>query len=88
MQHRECFIVGFLPYIRALIIHKNVMTHAKEVEIAMRLEVTLGGAKTLIRLAQVWLQLDNVTIQLQDMAKNKVMHAHIWCNTCRLKGHC
>jgi hypothetical protein len=39
----------------------------------MRLEATPGGAETSAGLAQVQSQLANLTIQLQDMAKAKVM---------------
>jgi hypothetical protein len=53
----------------------------------MHLEATLGGAETSVGLVQVQSQLANLTIQLQDMDKTKVMHEHVWCTTCRFKGH-
>jgi hypothetical protein len=57
------------------------MTQAKEIEIVVRLEATPRGAETLTRLVQVQLQLANLKIQLQDMAKSKAMHEHVWCTT-------
>jgi hypothetical protein len=38
-------------------------------------------------LVQVQSQLANLMIQLQDMAKTKVMHEHVWCTTCHSEGH-
>jgi hypothetical protein len=29
----------------------------------------------------------NLTIQLQDMPKDKVMCEHVWCTTCHLEGN-
>jgi hypothetical protein len=87
VQHKEWFIAGFLPHIRVPLTQQKVMTQAEAVEITMRLEATPGGTETSIRLAQVQSQLANLTIQLQDMAKTKVMHEHIWCTTCHSEGH-
>jgi hypothetical protein len=57
------------------------MTQAEEVEIVMRLEATLGGTETSTRLVQVQSQLANLTIQIPDMAKTKVVHENIWYTT-------
>jgi hypothetical protein len=63
------------------------MDSGSNYEIAMRLESTPGGAETLTRLAQVQLQLAILSMQLQDMAKTKVVREHIWCTTCRSEGN-
>jgi hypothetical protein len=38
-------------------------------------------------LAQVQSQLTNLTMQLQDMEKRKVVREHVWCTTYRIEGH-
>jgi hypothetical protein len=43
------------------------------VEIVMHLEATLGGGETSTGLVQVQSQLANMTMQLQDMEKMKVV---------------
>jgi hypothetical protein len=53
----------------------------------MCLEVTLGGGETSMGLAQVQSKHSNLTMQLQDMVKTKVVHEHVWCTTCQSKGH-
>ena len=49
----------------------------------MCLEATPGGAETSIGLEKLQLQLANITMQLHDMAKEKVMRKHVWCTTCQ-----
>jgi hypothetical protein len=51
----------------------------EDVEIVMHLEATLGGGETSIGIAQVQYQLTNLTMQLQDMDKAKVVCEHVWC---------
>jgi hypothetical protein len=65
----------------------KVTTQAEVVEITMRLESTPGGAEISVGLAQVQSQLAKLTIQLQDMAKYKVVQENLWCTTCRSEGH-
>jgi hypothetical protein len=48
----------------------------------MHLEATPGGGETSTGMAQVQSQLTNLTMQLQDMAKAKVVHEHVWCTMC------
>jgi hypothetical protein len=64
VQHREWFIVGFLPHIRVPLTQQKVTTQAEAVEITMHLEATPGGTETSVGLAQVQSQLANLTIQL------------------------
>jgi hypothetical protein len=51
----------------------------------------LGGytrrGKYIATLEQVQSQLANLTMQLQDMAKTKVMYEHVCCTTCRDEGN-
>jgi hypothetical protein len=56
-------------------------------EIVMHLEATPGGGETSTGMAQVQSQLTNITMQLQDMAKAKVVHEHVWCTMCHIEGH-
>jgi hypothetical protein len=60
----------------------KVTTQSEAVDIAMRLEATPRGVETLAALAQVQSKLANLIIHLQDMAKVKVLHEHVWCTTC------
>jgi hypothetical protein len=52
----------------------------------MPMEVTLRGGETLIGLVQVQSHLANLMMKLQDMAKEKFMHEHVWHTTCRFEG--
>jgi hypothetical protein len=64
-----------------------VTTQAEVVEIVMHLEAMPGGGETSTGLAQVQSQLANMTMQLQDMEKMKVVHEHVWCTMCWSEGH-
>jgi hypothetical protein len=82
-----------MVYCRNYIPHSHP-THPTEgddsevyLEIEMCLEVMLGGGETSTRLAQVQSQLTNITMQLQDMVKAKVVREHVWCTMCHIEGH-
>jgi hypothetical protein len=53
----------------------------------MTLEDTPEGEEKMIGLAQVQFQLSNLTMELQDIEKSKVVHKHVWRMTCRSEGH-
>jgi hypothetical protein len=54
----------------------------------MHLEISmLGGVETSAGLAQVQSQLGNLTMQLQYMAKTKVVHENVWFTMFHTKGH-
>jgi hypothetical protein len=63
------------------------MNYAEAIKITMCFEATPKGVETSTGLVQVQLQLSNLTIELQDMAKEKVVHEHVWCTTCHSKGN-
>jgi hypothetical protein len=62
------------------------MSQVEAVDIVMCLEATLGGDETSMGLAHVHSQLSNIMMQLQDIAKIKVMRKHVWCTTCCVEG--
>jgi hypothetical protein len=66
---------------------QKVTTQEEVVEIAMHLEATLGGGETSTGLAQVQSQLANLTMQLQDMEKEKVVHSMYGVQHVDQKGH-
>jgi hypothetical protein len=53
----------------------------------MHMESTPEGGEILVGLVQVKYQLANLTMQLQDMEKTKVVCEHVWCTMCRSKRH-
>jgi hypothetical protein len=87
IQHKEWFIVGILPHIQVPLTQQKVMTQVEAMEIAMHLEATPRGGDTSIGLAQVQSHLANLTMELQDMAKAKVVHKNVWCTICHTEGH-
>ena len=58
----------------------------QNLEIAMKLEASLVGETTL-GMKQFQAQLDNITIQLQDIKKGKEYHNDLWCTRCQEDGH-
>jgi hypothetical protein len=54
-------------------------------EIEMKLEPSPVGDSG--GMAQVQMQLDTLTIQLEELTKGKEKHEHIWCTKCRIEGH-
>jgi hypothetical protein len=79
--------VGLLFHIRFFLTQQKVTTQAEVIEIEIHLEDTPGRVEMSTGLTQVKLQLTNLTMQLQDMAKTKVMCEHVWCTTCRSEGN-
>jgi hypothetical protein len=63
------------------------MTQMEVVEIAMHLESMIGGNKMSVELVHVQSQLANLTMQLHDMAKAKVVYEYVWCTLYRAEGH-
>jgi hypothetical protein len=74
VQHREWFIAGLLPHIHISLTQQKVTTQVEAMEIVMHLEAMPGGGETSVGMAQVQSHLTNLTMQLQDMAKAKVVH--------------
>jgi hypothetical protein len=87
VQHREWFIAGVTsPYPSS--------THPTEGDDSSRGSRNFHAPGSYTRrgetstgLAQVQSQLANLMMQLQDMAKMKVMHEHVWCTTCHSEGN-
>jgi hypothetical protein len=87
VQHREWFIAGLLPHIQVPLTQQKVTTQVEAWRLQCTWRLHQEGQRHRQGLAQVQSQLANLTMQLQDMAKEKVMHEHVWCTTCRFEGH-
>jgi hypothetical protein len=53
----------------------------------MHLEALPRGGEKLVGLAHVQSHLANLTMQLKDMAKAKVVWENVWSNMCCVEGH-
>jgi hypothetical protein len=65
----------------------NIMWRLKQRSWILCLEATLGDGETWPGLVQVQSQVTNITMQLQHMAKAKVVWEHVWCTMCHIEGH-
>ena len=52
----------------------------------MKLEA-LSIVETSVGMAQIQNQLENLTLQLQDIKKSKEVREEVWCTKCRTEGH-
>jgi hypothetical protein len=68
-QHQEWFIAGLLPHIHRPLIQQKVVSQPEALEIAMKLESSPVGDSG--GMAQVQMQLDALTIQLEELTKGK-----------------
>ena len=55
-------------------------------EMAMKLEGSPLG-ETAVGMNQIQAQLANLTLQLQDIKKEKEEHDDLWCTRCHMGGH-
>ena len=65
---------------------QNIATQSEALEIAMKLEASPIG-ENVVGMNQIQVQLENLTLQLQDIKKVKENHEYIWCTRCRTDGH-
>ena len=86
VQHKEWFIIALVPHIQQPLMHQNITTQNKALEIAMKLEATPIG-ETAVGMNQIHAQLANLTLQLQDMKKEKEEHDDLCCTQCYTDGH-
>ena len=52
----------------------------------MKLEASPVGENA-IMMSQIQTQLENLTLQLQDIKKGKEQHEDLWCTRFRVDGH-
>ena len=65
---------------------QNIESQIEALELAMKLEAPpIGDA--IVGTVQIQSQLDNLTIQLQDIKKGKEAQKDLWCTKCRTDGH-
>ena len=86
VQHKECFITVLVPHIKQPLMQQNIATQSKALEIGMKLEASLAG-ETTVRMNQIQAQLANMTLQLQDIKKDKEDHDNLCCTRYRVDGH-
>ena len=65
---------------------QNIESQTEALELAMKLEASpiVYGAAGMV---QIQSQLDNLTIQLQDIKKGKEAQEYLWCTKCRTDGN-
>ena len=61
-------------------------TQSEALEIAMKLEAS-PIAEIVVGMNQIQVQLENLTLQLQDIKKEKEEHDDLWCTRCHVDGH-
>ena len=65
---------------------QKIATQTEALEIAMKLEASLVG-ETAVGMNQIQAQLVNLTLQLQDIKKEKYEHDDLWCTRSHVDGH-
>ena len=75
-----------LPHTRLPLMQQKVASQDEALEIAMKLEAS-PIAETSVGMAQIQNQLENLTLQLQDIKKGKEVREEVWCTKCRTEGH-
>ena len=65
---------------------KKIMTQSEDLEIMMKLEASSIG-ETVVGMNQIYAQLANLTLQLQDIKKENEEHDYLWCTRCHMDGH-
>ena len=86
VQHKEWFIVALVSHIRQPLMQQNIATQSKALEIAMKIEASPIG-ETAVRMNQIQVHLVNLTLQLQDIKKEKEEHDDLWCTRCHVNRH-
>ena len=70
VHHKEWFIVALVRNIRQSLMQQNITTWSEALEMAMKLEDS-PIRKTTVGMNQIKAQLENLTLQLQDIKKEK-----------------
>ena len=86
VQHKEWFIMALVPHIRMPLMQQKIATQSEALEIAMKLEASPVG-ESVVGMNQIQAQLENLTIQLQDIKKVKEYRDDTWCTRCHANGH-
>ena len=86
VQHKEWFIAALVPHIRQPLMHQNIATQNEALEMAMKLEASPIG-ETIVGMNQIQAQIANLTLQLQDIKKEKEEHDDLLCTRCHTYGH-
>ena len=62
---------------------EKIESHTEALELVMKLEASsiAGGATGMV---QIQSQLDNLTLQIQDIKKGKEGQEDLWCTKCRM----
>ena len=86
VQHKEWFIVALVPHIRQPLMKQNIATQNEALEMVMKLEASPIG-ETAVGMNQIQAQLENLTLQLQYIKKEKEEHDDLWCTQCHVDRH-
>ena len=78
VQHKEWFIATLLPHIRGPLMQQKIAMQTEALELAMKLEASPIG-DGVARMIQIQSQLDNLTIQLQDIKRGKELQEDLYC---------
>ena len=70
VQHKEWFIAALVLHIRQPLMQQKIMTWNEALEMVMKLEASPIG-ETAVGINQIQAQLANLTLQLQDIKKEK-----------------
>ena len=76
MQHKDWFITSLVPHIHILLMQQKIASQAEALEIMMKLEASPID-KIRIGMNQIQLQLANLTIQFQDIKKEKEVREEV-----------
>lgn len=85
-QHKEWFIATLVPHIRMPFFQQRLAPQAKALEATIIMEASPIG-ESCVGMAQVQWQLDVLTLQLQDISKQKERRDGVWCTYCHTEGH-
>ena len=85
-QHKEWLIAALVSHIQQPLMQQNIVTQSEALKIAMKLEASPIG-ENVVCMNQIQAQLENLTLQLQDIKKAKEDHDDIWCTRCHVDEH-
>jgi hypothetical protein len=87
-QNTQWFIDALLPHIRFPLMQQKIASQAEALEITMKLESTPMG-ESILGMSQILSQLTSLSLQVEDMKKDKVKdkRENIWCIRCKSEGH-
>ena len=86
VQPKEWFIVAIVPHIRQSLMQKKITMQNEALEMAMKLEYSPIG-ETAVGMSHIQEQIENLTLQLEDIKKEKEQHDDLWCMQCHTDGH-